>query len=198
MTDATARALPRSVASGRAGPEAATSAAEASPAPSLEAIYREHMPFVWRVVRRLGVPFDAIEDAVHDVFLVVRRRLPELDAASDLRGWLFMITRGVVANDRRSRERRERRRDRASQPEPPLDPETLAAGAEAVRFVEAFLATLPDEQRIVFELIDIEGFTGPEAARASTTNLDTAYSRLRLARAAFARHFASVREGSRR
>jgi RNA polymerase sigma-70 factor, ECF subfamily len=195
MTDSPTHALPLRVVSGRAGPKAAPWDIGAESARSLEAIYREHMGFVWRLVRRFGVPFDAIEDVVHDVFMVVRRRLGDLELREDVRGWLFMITRGVVANDRRSRQRREHRRADATPPEPPADPERRAQEAEAIALVERFLCTLPEEQRIVFELMDIEGFSGPEVARLGDAHLDTVYSRLRLARAAFARFFADLHEG---
>ncbi|MBC8071586.1 MAG: sigma-70 family RNA polymerase sigma factor [Deltaproteobacteria bacterium] len=177
------------MASGSAGSKAAAREDSASASHDLAQIYRDQLGFVWRVVRRLGVPFEALEDIVHDVFLVARRRLPELTSDADVRAWLFVLARGVVANDRRARERRSRRDEQASPPGAPADPEQLAAHAETVRSVEQFLRTIPEEQRIVFELIDIEGFSGPETAELVGARLDTVYSRCRLARAAFARHF---------
>lgn len=194
MTDLRARALPLIVATGKAGADGEPHALDAA-AWSLEAVYRDHLAFVWRVVRRSGVPFEAIEDVVHDVFIVVRRRLGELGRRDDVRAWLFTIARGVVANDRRSRERREHRRASVEAPSPPIDPERLAEASEAIELVERFLQTLPEEQRTVFELIDIEGFTGPEAARLGDAPLDTVYSRLRLARAAFARFATGAQPG---
>jgi RNA polymerase sigma-70 factor (ECF subfamily) len=194
MTDPRARALPLGVATGKAGPKAEPWHIGVDEARSLDALYRDHLAFVWRVVRRYGVPFEAIEDVVHDVFIVVRRRLRDLDARDDVRGWLFMITRGVIANDRRSRQRREHR-ERVASVEPAIvDPEQQAETAEAIELVERFLRTLSEAQRVVFELVDIEGFTVPEVARLGDAPLDTVYSRLRLARAAFARFCASIRE----
>ena len=43
----------------------------------LSRIYEEHYDFVWRSVLRLGAAESADDDAVHDVFLVAARRLPE-------------------------------------------------------------------------------------------------------------------------
>ena len=37
-------------------------------------LYDSHFAFVWRNLRRLGVPDGIIEDAAQDVFLVVHRR----------------------------------------------------------------------------------------------------------------------------
>ena len=197
MTERAATVLPGPVASGSAGTGPTAWHDPAATSRDLEAVYRAHVGFVWRIVRRCGVPAELIEDVVHEVFLVVRRRLGEVDAAEDLRGWLFVVTRGVVANDRRTRERRRRLHERAPQPASPPDPEQVALGSEAVAWIEQFLLTLPDEQRTVFELIDIEGFTGPEVAHTSGAGLQTVYSRLRLARAAFARFFGAIREEPR-
>lgn len=194
MTDPLAAVLHAAVASGNAGPRPTAWDDPAATARDLEAVYRVHVGFVWRVVRRCGVPPELVEDLVHEVFLVVRRRIGELPAHDDPRGWLFALTRGVVANDRRTRERRRRLHAGAPVPDSPPDPERVLQGSEAVAWVERFLATLQDEQRTVFELIDIEGFTGPEVARITGAGLQTVYSRLRLARAAFARFFGPLRE----
>jgi hypothetical protein len=52
---------------------------EPRPAPALgfEEIYESYFEFVWRSLRRMGVPGRSVDDAAHDVFLVVPRRLPE-------------------------------------------------------------------------------------------------------------------------
>ena len=69
----------------------ATTTAEGRPCPAVDAagldlaaVYRGHAAFVWRVVRRLGVADAALEDVVHDVFLVVHRRLAEYDGRAAL------------------------------------------------------------------------------------------------------------------
>ena len=75
----------------------------------LAEVYRCHAGFVWRVVRRLGVPDAALEDVVHDVFLVVHRRLSEYDGRAALTTWLFGIARGVASNHRRGIARAQRK-----------------------------------------------------------------------------------------
>jgi len=51
--------------------------------------------------------------------------------------------------------------------------------------VMAILDTLDEDKRIVFALVELEQLAVPEVARMLELNLNTAYSRLRLARAAF-------------
>lgn len=167
------------------------------PAPlTLEDVYRAHAGFVWRVLRRFGVPESALEDVVHDVFLVVHRRLSEYDGRAALTSWLFGIARGVAANYRRASARAERRLSVAPLPRAGPDPETGAAQDEAVAFVRAFLDGLDEERRLLFALADIEGMKVPEIAEAMGLNLNTAYSRLRATREQFQRALAR-REGRR-
>ncbi|MDB4988750.1 MAG: putative polymerase sigma factor, partial [Myxococcaceae bacterium] len=42
-------------------------------ASDFRALFDQHVDFVWRVVRRHGVPEREIEDVCQDVFLVVHR-----------------------------------------------------------------------------------------------------------------------------
>lgn len=153
--------------------------------PTLAALYRAHASFVWRCLRRLGIPDEAREDVVHDVFMIARRKLPEFDGRAPATTWLYAIARGVAANARRSRSRAEQRNALAPVALAPPDPEQALERARAVACVNAFLHTLPPEQREVFELVDIEGLRGPEVAELLEANLNVVYSRLRLARRRF-------------
>ncbi len=156
-------------------------------------MYRDHADFVLRVACQFGVGQAHAEDVVHDVFLVVHRRLHEYDGRS-LRSWLYGITRRVVAHHHRGAARtRRREHDHAPVPRPIADPEQRAAMAGAVAIVERFVATLDEAQRTVFVLADIEGTPIPEIAEGLGLNLNTVYSRLRLARRRFEAMLVGVR-----
>jgi RNA polymerase sigma-70 factor (ECF subfamily) len=179
------------------------SAAEADPhaerdrdhAPDFAAVYEQHADLVWRVVRRMGIPDAVAEDVMHEVFLVVHRRLPEYDGRAAMSTWLFHLARGVASNYKRGRDRERARLEVVAPPMSALpDPEVDAERREAASFVRAFLDGLDAEKREVFELVEIEGMAVPEIAQILGINLNTAYSRLRLARQAFARAVES-REG---
>ena len=156
-----------------------------APRPSFEAVYREHVGFVWRVIRRFGIPEAEIEDAAHEVFLVVHRRLGEFDGQAAITTWLFAIARGVASNRRRSAHRREQRDELAPEPSASIDPAERLERVRAAEAVERFLAGLPVEQRIVFELFEIEGMRGAEISEAIGLNINTVYTRLRAARLRF-------------
>jgi RNA polymerase sigma-70 factor (ECF subfamily) len=155
----------------------------------LAELYRTHASFVQRCAGHLGVPDHQQGDVVHDVFLVVHRRLPELDPArGSLRSWLFGITKRVVLHHRRSLARHQRRLQIVPPPAAQPCPEEEVACRRVVDHIEAFLRGLPPKQRIVFALADIEGMPAVDVARSLEANVNTVYARLAAARRAFARY----------
>lgn len=156
------------------------------PRPEFAAVYRAHVGFVWRSLRRFGVAEAEIEDAAHEVFMVVHRRLPEFDGRAAITTWLHAIARGVASNRRRGAERRERRDAEPPAPSTSLDPGEQLERSRAAAAVERFLAGLPGEQRQVFELYEIEGLRAAAIGEALALNINTVYTRLRAARQRFA------------
>jgi RNA polymerase sigma-70 factor (ECF subfamily) len=153
---------------------------------SFDAVYDEHVDFVWRSLRSLGVRDHTLEDAVQDVFVVVHRRLAEFEQRSTLRTWIFGIAMRVAHDHRR----REGRKGGLA----PLDfelydrapsPDDRAAQTEALREVAQVLETLDPDKRAVFVLAEVEQWTAPEIAEALGINLNTVYSRIRAARREF-------------
>ncbi|MFO0637523.1 MAG: sigma-70 family RNA polymerase sigma factor [Nannocystaceae bacterium] len=153
--------------------------------PEFGAIYRAHFGFVWRILRRLGVPPEALEDTAQDVFVVVHRRWSSYDRDVPIRSWLFGITRRVAADARKRLHRAAARGHQPADTERLGDPVDTAAQAEASEFVARFLDTLDEDKRVVFVLADVEGLTAPEIGAALGVNLNTIYARLRAARLRF-------------
>lgn len=163
--------------------------------PEFDAVYRANVAIVWRYLRRAGVPESMVEDATQEVFLTYHRRRDDFRGASSVRTWLLGIARGVASNVRRGRQRFLRRlasRRALPDPPPPESPEQGAARAQACALVEAFLITLSEPQREVFELIEIEGLKQREVAELLELSINTVGSRLRAARAAFAAYVGSL------
>jgi RNA polymerase sigma-70 factor (ECF subfamily) len=145
----------------------------------------------------LGVPPDAADDAVQDVFLVAHRRMADFEARAGARTWLFAIAQRVVSDYRRSRARRMRLLDRASTVEatPAQTPFDTTARKERSEVLLRALETLPDTQRAVFILADLEEMSAPEIANALDVKLNTVYSRLRGARLAMAEQLRGLMQG---
>lgn len=149
--------------------------------PSFDEIYAAHFAFVWRILRTLGVAEAALEDAAQDVFVVVHRRLPEFEGRAAVTTWLFAIARRVAGGYRRKRTTE----TLADEPAGSADTFAALSRAEATATVLAILDQMDEDKRIVFALVELEQMSVPEVARMLELNLNTAYSRLRLARQAF-------------
>ncbi|HSO32959.1 MAG TPA: sigma-70 family RNA polymerase sigma factor [Labilithrix sp.] len=153
---------------------------------SFDQVYDRHFRFVWRVLRTFGLPPSMVEDAAQDVFVVVHRRLGEFEGRSDIRTWLFRIARWVVSSERRKlrtkpvhEELDEAVVDKAA------GPYDLAVRSEAVETLERILGQMDADKRVAFLLMDIEEMKASEVAELLEINVNTVYSRLRLAREQF-------------
>jgi len=159
-------------------------------------VYEEHLAFVWRVLAGLGVPESRLEDAAQDVFVIVHGKLGEFEGRSKLTTWLYSIARHVALEQRR-RIARDRRREREAAG--PADdaaaptPEQEAGVADARRVLLELLGRLDPAKREVFVLVEIEQVPVRDVARLLHIKENTAWSRLRLARAEFERHAARLR-----
>jgi RNA polymerase sigma-70 factor (ECF subfamily) len=140
---------------------------------------------VWRLLRRLGVALSNLDDAVQDVFIVVHQRRAAVDGRASLRAWIAGIAVGVAANARRRQDTHayEPLVDVTSDESPGPHEHTLRL--EAREILDRLLRQLDDDQREVLVLVEHEGLSAPEVAQALGANVNTVYSRLRLAR----RHF---------
>lgn len=152
--------------------------------PSFDEVYATHVAFVWRVLRTFGLSDAQLEDAVQDVFLVVHRRLPEWEGRAAMTTWLFAIARRVAAAHRR-RASGDRTEELVAEPAGGADTFAAMSRAQAAATVFSILQQLDEDKRVVFALVELEQLSVPEVARMLDINLNTAYSRLRLARQAF-------------
>ena len=155
-------------------------------APWFEAVFRGHYAAVVRWSRALGAGAGA-EDIAQDVFLTAHRRREQLGDPSGIRPWLFGITRRLCANARRGQARHEARRVHAEPPAPFPAVEQATERIEAAGVMQAFLDRLPEPQRLVFILVEIEGLDVPEVARMLELPPGRVHARLRIARERLAR-----------
>lgn len=149
--------------------------------PTLAEIYREYHAFVWRNLRRLGVPDCDIDDVVHEVFLVVHRRLGGFEGRSKLSTWIFSIALWVVRGLRRDREREKVCSERLMNLHR-LHIVPSAEGQEASLTLRNLLSRIDARKRLVFILVELEGMTAQETAEALQIKASTVQSRLHAAR----------------
>lgn len=167
-------------------------------------LYDSHFSFVWRNLRRLGVPDLILEDAAQDVFLVVHRRWDSFDSRwSSVETWLFGILLRVARNHRRSLRRRAWAIPSTGDivevvPSQAAGPAELVARREAVVMLDRLLESLDEDKRAIIVLVDVEQLSVPQAAEALEVNLNTAYWRLRTARTQLRKSLARIRAAETR
>jgi len=147
------------------------------------ALYEKEFSYVWRTLQRLAVPRRDLEDVAHDVLVVAYRRRADYDSSRPLRPWLFGIALRVALEYRRSAHPADEPLDgRQDPPDSSRGPEEQLAVEQGRRLVIDMLHKLDAERRAVLILHDLDGEAMPHIAHALGIPLNTAYSRLRLAR----------------
>jgi RNA polymerase sigma-70 factor (ECF subfamily) len=168
-------------------------------ASELKHIYKEHFSYVWHSLRRLGILEKDLEDLSHDVFIAFYKN-GSFDRSRAIKPWLFGICFRVASDHRR---RAYVRLEVAPKDEaawagqaPPAD--ELYDEQARRRLVQNALETLDMDQRSVFIMHDIDGYSMPEIQAVLDVPLNTLYSRLRLARNHFANAVKKLKAGGGR
>jgi RNA polymerase sigma-70 factor, ECF subfamily len=180
-----------------AGGERALVGTRALATTDFDAVVAEHGPYVWRVLRRLGVRASDIEDVWQETFIVVHRKLDQFEGRSQLRTWLSAIAVRVASD---YRNRAHRRREHATEEVP--DDATAASQhddlveQERRALLDRLMSELKPEQREVIVLYEFAELPMQEVAEALGCPLQTAYSRLHAGRRALEQ--AARREAARR
>lgn len=140
--------------------------------------------FIWRLLRRLGLPPHAVDDATQQVFLIAAERLDDIRVHSE-RSFAFGTALRVAQSFRRrlSREHPSAEGDGNASPLP--GPDELSDQWRARKTLDRLLEAMPIELRSVFILFELEGLTSPEIAQLASLPLGTVASRLRRARSLF-------------
>jgi RNA polymerase sigma-70 factor (ECF subfamily) len=171
---------------------------------SFQQVYEAHFQYIWRCLRALGVSEHALDDAVHDVFLVVQRKLPSFDGSqARVTTWLYEIALRVGRRYRAQTAKDAQRSVSLAPPEHDDTPGELAASdradpgceleqTERLSLARRALAALDAEKREAFVLGCVEQRSAPEIAELTGVPLNTVYSRLRAARRLFAAEIARL------
>jgi RNA polymerase sigma-70 factor, ECF subfamily len=156
-------------------------------------LFEREYGYVHNTLRRLGVQARDVEDVVHDVFLAVHKRWDDYDRMRSVRPWLFAFAfRAASEYRRRARYRFEVLAEVEVGDGGPLADDRLARQDELAQ-VSAALDSLDFDRRVVLVAHDVDEHTMPEIASLLRISVNTAYSRLRLAREQFSRALARIR-----
>jgi RNA polymerase sigma-70 factor (ECF subfamily) len=166
-------------------PSAPSPAQPAGPdAQRFAAAFAEHAPSVLRMLRRVGVPTADMEDVCQEVFVVLHERWHDFRGDSSLRTWIYGIALRKAAGHRRLKHVRDAVLLSEELHLPAAQPEQHSGieRSQARTLLASLLGELPDAQREVFVLYELEKLTMHEIAALQEVPLHTAYSRLYAAR----------------
>ena len=147
--------------------------------------FEAELAFIYRALRRNGINESDAQDLAHEIFLVMWRRWGDYDAQRPLRPWLAGIAYRIAYNHR-ARIGREVPAGLVDREDEADDPESRVAATRDRDLVRCALESIPEKQRAVLVLHDLEGVPMREIAGLMAIPLFTAYSRLRVGRKAFA------------
>lgn len=163
--------------------------ASAPPVPGmgLETLFRQYYGSIWRLLRRLGIPTNDVDDAAQEVFWIAARKLTNIRPGKE-HSFLYGIALRVASNQRRRQ---------ASLPPlcsvdqiAPLQDSTPSpeeeVGQEQTRaLLDRVLGQMSTDLRTVFVLQELEGLEVKAIAELEGLPIGTASSRLRRAREQF-------------
>lgn len=158
-------------------------------------LFREHSPFVARLLYRLGVPAHAIQDTVQEVFLVVHQRGGYRPGPAKPTSFLAMIASNAAAQQRRKARTQASRFDSCEPDQLRAtggDPARALETNDDLRRLQAALDKLEPELRTTLLLADGEDETCVSIAEAMQVPVGTVYWRLHQARKKFQRALATV------
>jgi RNA polymerase sigma-70 factor (ECF subfamily) len=165
-------------------------------------LVREYLSAVYRLLGHLGVPHSDLDDATQQVFMIVADKLSHIQPGSE-RAFITSVTARIASRWRRTHRRRKEKEcagdewlEQSAAPEP--SPEQHLQLAEAQRMLLLALDALPDPQREVFVLFEIEELTLRDIAEALAVPQGTVASRLRAARDQFHRAVTQLQSAAAR
>ncbi len=181
----------------RTGAEAARSdadlisAAQANDHQAFETLVRRYSERAFRAAYRVVRDQQAAEEVLQEALIKAYRALPRFEARSSFYTWLYRITVNL-ALDRRRRGKRAPSVEwddtiaheidpRSTLPEP-ANPEVASLRLEVRELVAEGIQTLPDGQREVLLLREVDGLSYEEIADTMQISKGTVMSRLHYAR----------------
>ena len=149
--------------------------------------------------RTLG-NLSAAEDATQETFISAYKAIGKFRGGS-LRAWLMRIASNKCYDILRSSQRRREQSLDESMENPGFQvaskvatPEQRAITSELGNEIQRAILTLPDDQRIVLIMVDVQGFSYEETSGATGASVGTIKSRLSRARRRVRDHMNQHRE----
>ena len=136
----------------------------AGDAAAFETLVGRYMRRAFAVAYRLMGQKEDAEDLVQEAFMAVLQRIGTFEAGRPFAPWFFriLVNRGLNARKARSLRAVDQIPDGTAAHGP--TPEREAERTELRERLRRAMDALPERQRVIVELFELEGFAGPEIA----------------------------------
>ncbi len=170
--------------------QALIASARAGNTHSFNMLVRAYQDIAYNVAYRVLGQADAAADAAQEAFLAAYRALPAFRGGS-FKAWLLRIVTNACYDQLRLRKRRPQTSLEAVVDDPDYasalvdhgeSPEEILLRRDLAQAIEAGIAKLPFDQRVVLVLSDVQGMSYDEIAAVTGASLGTVKSRLSRAR----------------
>ena len=164
------------------------------------ALVRDHLTFVWRLLRRLGLSPQDADDAAQETFMVAVSKLDSIIEGQE-KSYLAGIAVRSASRARRSQKRRPDQvvpieMDECLSSTPSVD--ELLDQKQARNLLELAMSQMSPEVRSAFVLYELEQMTRQEIANITQTPPGTVASRIRIGREQLETVAARFRKGASR
>ncbi len=176
---------------------------QAGDAQAFRALFEAHADRLYRLALSLVRDPARAEDVVQETFLAALTHLGKFEGRARLSTWLYRVAYNASLSQLRQRvddelpDEGEASEDGLPIPMPrtlvdwDLTPEAVLGNREARAQLEAAIASLPESQRAVFLLRDVEGFSTADTAEALGLSEGAVKVRLHRARLALREHLSA-------
>lgn len=144
-------------------------------------LYDRYARDVWRAVQRTLRDEGDVDDVLHATFMNLPKIASSYDGRASCRNWLCGIGVRLAMRHRRGAGRFRRMLGAFAYAPPPrsvADPERQASHNQELAALDRALGRLSEKKRAIFVLVELEGLSAEEAARALEIPAATARTRL--------------------
>jgi len=129
-------------------------------------VYREHAPLIARMLVRMGIGSQDIEDAVQTTFVEAMASVGRFEGRASIRGWLLSVALNQARNHIRARIRARTNAPLLAEVAPQGDPgaEDALSGAQQMDRLQRALDRLPELQREALVLCELSELPAREVS----------------------------------
>jgi len=162
---------------------------------AFDELVRLHIGRALRIARRLVPTPEDAEDVVQDAFLSALRAIDSFDVARPFGPWFTRIVVNQGITFRRARARRPDDALPADLPSREPSPSQVTERNEVLDRFRAALELLPEQQRLMIQLFEVDGLSSPEIAGLTGLSDGTVRWHIHAARKVLRTALAPLRDG---